>query len=105
MARSDNTYIDPSQVQSWPGHPRPHGLAELHQQLLQVPALRSELLSFIAEAQKSGVVLHADEISRISVMCNVSGGEVVHVQAPQHHMEALMVASSMMRSQYEEKKI
>ncbi|KAE8795602.1 hypothetical protein D1007_29491 [Hordeum vulgare] len=86
------------------GHNRPLGLGELHRRLLSMPDTRSELLSFITEAQANGIVLRVDDMTAcISLMWNKnrSGPSPQTVQAPQLCAGALMAVSSE-RSQYED---
>uniref|UniRef100_A0A8I6XLS6 Uncharacterized protein n=1 Tax=Hordeum vulgare subsp. vulgare TaxID=112509 RepID=A0A8I6XLS6_HORVV len=86
------------------GHNRPLGLGELHRRLLSMPDTRSELLSFITEAQANGIMLRVDDMTAcISLMWNKnrSGPSPQTVQAPQLCAGALMAVSSE-RSQYED---
>ncbi|KAM3310796.1 hypothetical protein ACQJBY_031463 [Aegilops geniculata] len=82
------------------GHTRPLGLGELHQQLLLMPDTRSELLSFITEAQTSGTVLPVDAMTAcVSLMWNRNKSRAQTVQAPKLCAGALRAVSSE-RSEY-----
>ncbi|KAF7047520.1 hypothetical protein CFC21_056443 [Triticum aestivum] len=84
------------------GHTRPLGLGELHQQLLLMPDTRSELLSFITEAQTSGTVLRINDMTnRISLMWNRNRSGAQIMQAPELCAGALRAVSSE-RSDYED---
>ncbi|KAF7052348.1 hypothetical protein CFC21_060459 [Triticum aestivum] len=86
------------------GHTWALGLGELHQQLLLMPDTRSELLSFITEAQTSGTVLRVDEMEiRISLMWDRNRSGAHTVQAPELCAGALRAVSSE-RSDYEDRR-